>query len=46
MLEQEIPRRQNKFWNKVIGIATFTMAIAMVLFAAWRLWVQYFTTIP
>ena len=41
MLLQEITRRQNKFWNKVIEYATFTMAVAMVAFAAWQLWMQY-----
>ncbi|MGB7661993.1 MAG: hypothetical protein WBL67_04575 [Nitrososphaeraceae archaeon] len=42
MLVQEITRRQNKFWNKVIENTTFTMAAAMVAFAAWQLWMQYF----
>jgi hypothetical protein len=34
MLVQEITRRQNKFWNKVIEYTTFTMAAAMAAFMA------------
>jgi hypothetical protein len=44
MLGQEITRRQNKFWNKVIEHATFNMAVAMAAFMAWQLWMQYFVT--
>jgi hypothetical protein len=44
MLVQEITRRQNKFWNKVIEYTTFTMTAAMIAFAAWQLWMQYFVT--
>ena len=44
MSVQEITRRQNKFWNKVIEYTTFTMTAAMVAFAAWQLWMQYFVT--
>jgi hypothetical protein len=44
MSVQEITRRQNKFWNKVIEYTTFTMTAAMIAFAAWQLWMQYFVT--
>jgi hypothetical protein len=44
MLVQEIARRQNRFWNKVIENVPFTMTAAMVSFAAWQLWMQYFVT--
>jgi hypothetical protein len=44
MLVQEITRRQNKFWNKVIEYTTFTMAAAMAAFMAWQVWMQYFVT--
>jgi hypothetical protein len=44
MLVQGITKRQNKFWNNVIEYATFTMTTAMVAFAAWQLWMQYFAT--
>jgi hypothetical protein len=44
MLVQEITRRQNRFWNKVIEYMTFAMTAAMVAFAAWQLWMQYFVT--
>ena len=43
-LVQEVARRQNKFRNKVIEYATFTMAAAMAAFMAWQLWMQYFVT--
>ena len=43
-LVQEITRRQNRFWNKVIEYTTFNMAAAMVAFMAWQLWTQYFVT--
>jgi TRAP-type C4-dicarboxylate transport system permease small subunit len=44
MLVQEITRRQNKFWNKVIEYTTFAMAAAMVAFVTWQIWMQYFVT--
>ena len=45
MLVNEITRRQNKFRNKVIEYVTFAMAVAMVAFATWQLWVQYFVNL-
>jgi hypothetical protein len=44
MLVQEITRKQNRFWHKVIEYVTFTMTAAMAAFAAWQLWMQYFVT--
>jgi len=44
MLVQEITRRQDKFWNKVIEYTTFAMAAAMVALATWQIWMQYFVT--
>ena len=44
MLVQEMTRRKNKFWNNVIEYVTFTMAVGMVAFAAWQLWMQYVVT--
>ena len=44
MLVQEITRRQNRFWSKVIEYTAFNMAAAMVAFMAWQLWTQYFVT--
>ncbi|HXW12236.1 MAG TPA: hypothetical protein VD694_05695 [Nitrososphaeraceae archaeon] len=46
ILVQEITRRQNKFWNKVIEYVTFTMAIAMVAFAAWQFWLNTSQLLP
>lgn len=44
MLVEEITRRQNKLWIKVTEYVAFATAVAMVAFAAWQLWVQYFVT--
>ena len=44
MLVKEITRRQSKLWIKVTEYVTFATAVAMVVFAAWQLWVQYFVT--
>jgi hypothetical protein len=35
---------KTKFWNNVIEYVTFTMAVAMVAFAAWQLWMQNIVT--
>jgi hypothetical protein len=43
-LVQEMTRRKNKFWNNVIEYVTFTMSVAMVVFATWQLWMQYVVT--
>ena len=45
MLVMEITRRQSKLWIKVTEYVTFATAVAMVAFAAWQLWVQYFVTL-
>jgi hypothetical protein len=41
-LINEVIRHQNKFWNNVIEYMTFAMTVAMITFATWQLWVQYF----
>jgi hypothetical protein len=43
LLVQEITRLQNKS-EKVIEYLTWTMAVAMIAFAAWQPWMQYFVT--
>jgi TRAP-type C4-dicarboxylate transport system permease small subunit len=44
MLGQELPQRYNKFTEKVMEFVTVATALAMMAFAAWQLWMQYFVT--
>jgi TRAP-type C4-dicarboxylate transport system permease small subunit len=44
MLGQELTQRYNKFTEKVIEFVTVATALAMMAFAAWQLWMQYFIT--
>ena len=44
MLGQELTQRYNKFTEKVIEFVTVATALAMMAFAAWQLWMQYFVT--
>lgn len=44
MFVQELTQRYNKFTEKVIGFVTVATALAMMAFAAWQLWMQYFVT--
>jgi TRAP-type C4-dicarboxylate transport system permease small subunit len=44
MFVQELTQRYNKFTEKVIEFVTVATALAMMAFAAWQLWMQYFVT--
>ena len=44
MLEQELTQQYNKFTEKVIEFVTVATALAMMAFAAWQPWMQYFVT--
>lgn len=44
MLGRELTQRYNKFIEKSHRFVTVATALAMMAFAAWQLWMQYFVT--